>query len=161
MKKLWIFFTIILLVMSLIGCSNSSDFDYYEVLPLNFLDGTWEGPFPGEMYIFAANTLTNDGSFVATIHEIGSWSSDNTSGIVIIEYTDKNPGGYWEWATDPSDLNFTAFYFTNKTASTVEFASAVYGGVTPTKASVAEVKSHFTVHNVTTYFAMTSACVKQ
>ena len=167
MKNLWIFLTIILLVMPLVGCSNSGDLDYYEVLPLNFLDGTWKSSF-NEIFIFAADTLEHKYDttqmFTAKIHEIGSWSSDNTSGIVIIEYTWTTDDTGWgsPWAKNPVGLDFTAVYFTNKTVNSVELASAAdVNYQTPTKASVAAVRLYFTVHNVGTYFNNTSACEKQ
>ena len=162
MKKLRIFLFIILLVFSLVNCSTDPETE----VPLSLLYGTWVSGY-GEYFIFDDSSsyyeygqLTGDyaGTYIeAKIHEIVTFDSDNTSGLVIFEYMPAYVYG--------SD-SFSAAYFTDRTAKSARISASpwegdFYTGSEPRKGSVAEVRSFFTVHNVSTYFGMTSACAKQ
>ena len=129
------------------------------------LDGTWKSAY-GEVFII---NLTNntfscpnedwpDYAYAGTISKVEYFNSNNTTGIIFIELTDKGAS-----FSTSGNGDFTGVYFTNLTDETVEICVAANPAdyTTPVRATLAEAKELLDVDSVSTYFAMTSACEKQ
>jgi len=128
------------------------------------LHGTWVSAY-GEEYIIdldnsifdCPSTSFPDYAYKGQISEVVYFNADGTAGIIYIELTEKGNG-----FTTSGTGNFTGVHFINLTDTKVEISAAVDENyATPVKETLAQAKQLLNVDSVQTYFAMTSACVKQ
>jgi len=148
------------------GCKEEPE-DEDPSLPNSLLHGTWKSEY-GEVFIIdlTKNTYSNpadgewgDYSLNGNIKEIATFNSSGTAGIIYIEITSKGN----ELSTNGSG-NFTGVHFINLTDTTVEISTASdpnAGNATPVRETQAQAKQLLNVDSVQTYFAWTSACVRQ
>jgi len=140
------------------SCKQEADENYS-------LHGTWESEW-GEVFIIDLTTKTyrnpadgewGDYSLNGNIKEIVTFNSSGTAGIIYIEITSKGN----DLSTNGTG-NFTGVHFINLTDTTVEISAAVDESyATPVRETLAQAKQLLNVDSVQTYFAMTSACVRQ
>jgi len=145
----------------LLGCEESKDEN-------PSLHGTWESEW-GEVWIINLNNNTLDApafpdmAYKGNISEIVYFNSNGTAGIIFIELTDV--GASFSFSGESTAVgNFTGVHFTKLTDTTAEIAAASdedAGFATPVKKTLAQAEQLLNVDSVQTYFAMTSACVKQ
>jgi len=129
------------------------------------LHGTWESEY-GEVFIIdlTKKTYSNpadgewgDYSLYGNIKEIVTFNSNGTAGIIYIEITSKG-----DVLLTNGTGNFTGVHFINLTDTTVEISAAVDESyATPVRETLAQAKQLLNVDSVQTYFAWTSACVRQ
>ncbi|MCL1836452.1 MAG: hypothetical protein FWG46_02765 [Treponema sp.] len=143
---LFCLFTVILFT----GCDLDDDFEInHELNPM--LEGTWKTQWDGYIIDLNANTLEYDDGgwdldFKGTIVGVVNFNSENTAGIIFIQYS-KKPTDYDTGL--PPDGDYVGIYFKELTGTAGQFAPPVeeydpgeYR--TPAKATLEEAKEIFT-----------------
>ena len=161
--------------LALAGCDNStSSSNKLEGVPV----GTWTAGY-GDQFVITANTLAYYDSSTAaapvyegTIQYIEYFN--NTTGVMIIEYTADGKPEYYEYGGPPNYEqisgpfpplgNFRAVYLTNITTASIEISAAADAGdpcYRSEKETLAAAKAAFTLDNIDTYVTYPSAYLKQ